>query len=415
MWSTVVEILQICSSTLVFLVLADVFTTGTYGIMSVSMGAVAPALGLSSLGTHVLLTRRAARGEDLEAAWHRALTIGLVSPTLATVLLLALHSVLFPEGNVPFSVFALFAIAGLPFFWLSEMVGFLPIGLGDMRSVAVIRFMTLVCRVVALGWFLLFSTGSLLAWAGAHTASLVVASALGVTFVSRKFNVRPGIGSGLAADVKEGVPFSLSSATESVFDASDRVLLGRYDLNDDAGLYGLGGRITQFGYAPIKILLRSRDADLHRAGGAGPRAAFAVARQMFTSALAVGVAAGAGLWIIAPVVPLLFGSKWDEAVPVIRLLAFLPIIRSVQFLIGNTITAFDRQPWRFGATAAAAVLNLVLNVIYLPTGTWRTAVVTTFISEVFLITLLTLVVLYWLRRDDRERPEVSAPGPGLTG
>ncbi len=408
LWSTVVEVLQICSSTLVFLVLAQVFAPASYGIMNGSMGAIAPVLGLANLGTHVLLTRRTARGEDLAAAWNRALTIGLASPTVATIALLALHPALFPKGNVPWSIFALFAIAGLPFFWLTEMVAFVPIGLGDMKSVAVLRFATLLCRLVALGWFLLLSGGSLLEWAGAHAASLAVASVLGVTMVSRKYNLRPGIGTGLAADVREGLPFSMSFATESIFDGADRVLLVRYDHADDAGVYGLGGRITQFGYAPIKILLRTRDAELHRAGGAGVAPAFNVAKQMFLPGLAVGCLAAAGLWVCAPLVPYFFGDKWDDAVPAIRLLGFLPAIRSVQYLIGNTITAFDRQPWRFGATAMAAVLNVVLNVIYLPTGTWRTAVATTLVSEVFLITALALVVWYWLRREsgEREMPSV---------
>ena len=411
MWSTVVEILQICSSTLVFLVLADVLTTETYGIMSGSIGAVAPALGLSNLGTHVLLTRRAARGEQLGPAWKRALTIGLAGPTSAALVLLVLHPVLFPAGNVPWSIFALFTIAGLPLFWLGEMVAFLPIGLGDMRTVAAIRFVTLVCRLIALGWFVLFSGGSLLEWGAAHAASFAAAAMAGVAFVSGKYGLRPGLGSGLASDVKEGLPFSLSSATESIFDGADRVLLVRYGHDDDAGLYGLGGRITQFGYAPIKILLRSRDAELHRAGGGGVGSAFAVARTMFLPGLALGCASAAAIWICAPLVPLVFGSKWDEAVPAIRLLALLPGIRSVQYLVGNTITASDRQPWRFGATALAAGLNLVLNVIYLPTGTWRTAVVTTFISEAFLLTSLALIVWYWLRREARE----GATGPGVPG
>lgn len=416
MWSTVVEILQIFSSTLVFLVLADVFTTDLYGIMTGILGAVAPALSLSNLGTHVLLTRRVARGEDLAPAWNRALTLGLVSPTLAAIVLLALHPLLFPAGNVPWSVYALFVIAGLPFFWLTEMVAFLPIGLGDLRSVAVIRVATFACRVLALGWFVLFSGESLLEWAAAHAASFAVASVLGVTIVGRKYSLRPGLGSGLASDVKEGLPFSMSGATENIFDSADRVMLLRYGLDDDAGVYGLGGRITQFGYAPIRILLRSRDADLHRAGGTGVRAAFEVARKMFVPGLALGFGAAAVLWVCAPLVPLLFGSKWESAVPAIRLLAFLPGIRSIQYLIGNTITASDRQPWRFAATALAAVLNIVLNVIFLPTGTWRTAVATTFVSEVFLVTTLAAVVWYWLRRESQEdRIHADAPGRARRG
>lgn len=400
-WSSVVEILQIFSSTLVFMVLADAFTRDQYGIMTGVIGAVAPALSLSTLGTHVLLTRRTARGEDLSEAWKRAFTIGLASPTAMAVVMLILHPVLFPSGNVPWSVYALFVVAGLPFFWMSELVAFIPIGFADMRSAAIIRFATFVSRIVALAWFLFLSGGTLLQWAVAHAASFVVAGTLGVVFIYRKYNLRPGLGTGLAADVKEGVPFSMSGATENVFDAADRVLLVRFGLEDDAGIYGLGGRITQFGYAPIRILLRSRDAELHRAGGQGPRSAVEVARKMLLPGLALGLGTAVILWICAPLVPLILGERWDPAVPAIRLLAFLPALRSVQYLVGNTITAFDRQPWRFGATAVAAVLNLVLNVIYLPTGTWRTAVATTFVSEVFLVTALLAVVWYWLQRESK--------------
>lgn len=401
-----VEVLQIFSSTLVFMVLADVFTTDVYGIMTGIVGAVTPAMSLSTLGTHVLLTRRAARGEDLGFAWSRALTLGLASPSVTFLVMLGLFPFLFPEGNVDWSVFVLFAVAGLPFFWLSELVAFLPIGMGDIRTAAVLRFATFVCRLVALGWFLLLSSGTLLEWAGAHALSFAASGLIGVVIVSNKYNLRPQPPTRLGADVREGLPFSMSGATENIFDGADKVLLLRYDMRDDAGIYGLGGRITQFGYAPIRILLRSRDADLHRAGASGAGAAAQVARQMLVPGLGLGLFAAAVAWLFAPLVPIVFGDKWEEAVPAIRLLAFLPAVRSIQYLVGNTITACDRQLWRFGATAVAAVLNIVLNVIYLPGGSWRTAVATTFVSEVFLVTALFLVLWFWVRKESQEAAHI---------
>ncbi len=399
-WSAAIEVLQIFSSTLVFLVLAKVLLRSEYGVMTGIMGAVLPALSLSNVGTHILLMRRAARSENLTDAWRKALTLGLAGPTLATLLMLSIHPLLYPKGNVPWSVYALFVLAGLPFFWLSEMVAFLPIGLGDLRTAAAVRAATFGCRIVALGWFLTFSAGSLIEWAAVHAVSFAVAGVLGVVIVGRRYGLVPGLASGLASDVREGLPFSMNGATENIFDGADKVLLLRYDLTDDAGIYGLGARITQFGYAPIRILLRSRDSELYRAGGVSLSAAFGVTRKMLVPGMALGVGAAVAFWICAPLVPILLNDpKWDDAVPAIRLLAFLPAIRSVQYLMGNTLSASDHQQWRFASTALAAVLNIVLNVIYLPTGTWRTAVATTFVSEVILVVTLCAVVWYWLRRE----------------
>lgn len=399
-WSAVVEILEILSGTMIFLVLARVLTTSDYGIMGGIVGAAMPALSLSNLGTHILLMRRAARGENLQEAWKKALTLGCFGPALAVVLMLAIHPLLYPQGNVPWGIYALFVLTGLPLLWLERMVGFLPVGLGDLKSAAVVRASTFACRVAALGWFALFSGQELMDWAIAHTFSFAVAGVVGVLFVSRRYGLTPGVtASGLGSDIKEGTPFSLNGATESLFDGADRVLLVRYGLTDDAGIYALGARITQFGYAPIRMLMRSFDTDLYKAGGRSLTAAFGVTKKMFAPGMGLALATAAVFWLCAPLVPLLLGDEWSEAVPAIRLLAVLPALRSVQYLFGNTLSAADLQQWRLGGTAAAAVFNIVLNVALLPTGTWRTAVATTFVSEVLLVVLLASLVGFRLRRE----------------
>jgi hypothetical protein len=44
-------------------------------------------------------------------------------------------------------------------------------------------------------------------------------------------------------------------------------------------------------------------------------------------------------------------------------------------------------------------LNLGLNMIFLPNGTWRTAVYTTLVSEVFLTSVLIVVAVTAARRE----------------
>ncbi|MFV0258759.1 MAG: hypothetical protein ACK5PP_09965, partial [Acidimicrobiales bacterium] len=53
------------------------------------------------------------------------------------------------------------------------------------------------------------------------------------------------------------------------------------------------------------------------------------------------------------------------------------------------------------ATAAAGAVNFGLNLVFLPNGGWRTAVVTTLVGEVFLTVSLTGLAL-WFGRPRRE-------------
>ena len=65
-WSSVVELSQLASSVLVFLILARQLTPGDYGALGAVLGVAMPAATLSSFGSHVLLIKRIAQGGDFE-------------------------------------------------------------------------------------------------------------------------------------------------------------------------------------------------------------------------------------------------------------------------------------------------------------------------------------------------------------
>lgn len=397
-WAAVVELLQLLSSTAAFLVLPGLLDTSDYGIMGGVTAAALPALNLSNMGTHILLLRRAARGEDLRSAWQRATTLGTIGPGLAVLVLISLHSVLLP--HVDRTVYALLVAGGVAAFWLSELAVYLPIGLGHLRTAAVLRFVTFLLRLLALGWFALFGGAELVNWAWANLISFGAAGLLGLAIIHRYYGVVPGFRRDAVFDIRPGLPFSVNGASENLVDGADRFLLLRFDHTNDAGIYTLGGRAIQFAYVPIRMLLRAHESELFAAGRHGVRSALRVSIRLAPSGLLLGFAAAACFWLIAPVVPWILGQEWQEAVDVIRFLSFLPALRSMQYLVGNTLSASDRQWSRFGATIVTALLNVGLNLIYLPNGGWRTAVVTTLVSEVALLAFLCILLWYWSGRDD---------------
>ncbi|MEL7158895.1 MAG: lipopolysaccharide biosynthesis protein, partial [Actinomycetota bacterium] len=401
-WAGVVEVLQLVSSVLVFVVLAKFLSTDDYGRMAAVLGIAAAATNLGGFGSHVLLIKRVSQGMALEEAWKRATSVSTLGLAATSLLVIGLQPVIL--SRVPLSVTALFVVSQVNFFFLTELAVYVGNGTRRLREAAQIRALVIGCRLAALVWFTLFGDGDLRNWATASFVSFGVAVILALGYVWRVFGAAPGIGRGSMDDVRQGIPFAANGSSESLVDVSDRPLLVRYDHVADAGIYGLGGRIVQFGYLPLRIVMRASDADLFEAGKDGVAAALRVTRSLMPTMVAIGAVVGVGLVITAPILPVIAGDKWDEAVNAIRLLGALPIIRGVQYLIGNTLSASDHQWWRVGATLSAAAVNFTLNLLLLPQGTWRTAVFTTMVSEVYLTGALALVTYGLVRREARGAP-----------
>jgi PST family polysaccharide transporter len=64
------------------------------------------------------------------------------------------------------------------------------------------------------------------------------------------------------------------------------------------------------------------------------------------------------LLVLAPeIVPVLFGPKWSESIPVMQILAVLGIIRSVNYLNSSSLTALGKPSWRVVIVGITAALN----------------------------------------------------------
>jgi O-antigen/teichoic acid export membrane protein len=55
--------------------------------------------------------------------------------------------------------------------------------------------------------------------------------------------------------------------------------------------------------------------------------------------------AGLAIWFFADYITFFLGSKWSAAVPVIKVLAFLGIIRSLSFSFNSVFMAFGKQKY----------------------------------------------------------------------
>ncbi|MDH4075962.1 MAG: hypothetical protein OEW29_08495, partial [Acidimicrobiia bacterium] len=118
-WSTIVELSQLASSVLVFLILARQLHPDDYGALGAVLGVATPVATLASLGSHVLLIKRIAQGGNFTEAWQRATSIGILGPAAGTLVLVAAKPLILPQVST--TVYTLLVVSQVNFFWVTEL------------------------------------------------------------------------------------------------------------------------------------------------------------------------------------------------------------------------------------------------------------------------------------------------------
>ena len=76
-WSLVVELLGLASSVLVFFALTNLIVRSEIGTMTAVLALAVPVASLTSFGSHVMLIKRIAHGDDVRDVWRRATSVGM--------------------------------------------------------------------------------------------------------------------------------------------------------------------------------------------------------------------------------------------------------------------------------------------------------------------------------------------------
>jgi O-antigen/teichoic acid export membrane protein len=198
-------------------------------------------------------------------------------------------------------------------------------------------------------------------------------------------------------DWSEGLSFSLSNSSISLYNDVDKTLLVSLGQTFAAGIYGAAYRVADVATAPLYSVYAAATPRLFRAGGEGVEQAHALSNRILRRTLLYGFAAAAALFFGAPLLPLLFGPSFAESVPALRWLSLLPLLRVLHYAWGTTITASASQWNRTVTQIAAAALNLALCAWMIPRWSWQGAAWASLLTDGSLA-VLSWVVLRKIRR-----------------
>jgi O-antigen/teichoic acid export membrane protein len=167
--------------------------------------------------------------------------------------------------------------------------------------------------------------------------------------------------------LKGGFPFFILAALLVVYGTIDIPLLQAMTGSEEVGWYALAYRWVSVPAFFAAVVATTFFPALSAAGVHVTPAFTSLANKALRFTVFIATPAAIGIALIAePFISLLYGGQFQQAVPLMRILALhIPIV-SLDIVLGSVAMASDRQRQWVMVSVAAAVFNPLLNLVAIP-------------------------------------------------
>jgi O-antigen/teichoic acid export membrane protein len=382
-----------------FVLLARSLGPAAYGAF-IAVVAMAGILGpFSGLGTPNLFIKNV-RSDKREAAicWGNGMLLTGLSGTLFSVLVVGL-SYLFHLETGSFVVIVV-CISDLVLMKVTELAAFGFAASNRMKQASIPSVVLSLLRLAGIASLVVVHQVTLHRWVQVYLLTGVLGMIYAVWKGSQLWG-RPSIDLlALREDVAEGVFFSIGSSATTVYNDIDKIMLSKLSDLASTGVYAAAYRLIDVSLTPVRSLVSAAYPQFFHKGVGGMRATYPYALSLIAKASVYGILTFAGLWIMAPVLPHILGSKYDAVVPALRWLALIPFLRCFHVFLADALSGAGFQRLRTGIQVIVALINIGLNLVILPRYSWRGAAWTSLGCDGLLVVTFWFTVLYCRRREE---------------
>lgn len=406
-WNTVVQVVGKIAATSLGIVITILLTrylgpvgygTFTFVLVFVTMFGTVADWGLT-----LITVREASRNPLLEKEIiGNVLVIRLALATLAAMAaVVTIHLLPYdPQTKVLTSIASLYLIA------LSLKTSFQIIFNVKlvMQNWALSEFSANALTVVLLVWLLNSGAGLteiVLAYLVGDFFAAGVAAILGYRMLPLRLSL---VSRHTKMLLLESLPMGAILVIFTIYNRIDMVILSVFSGQEAVGLYGAAYRILEvlilgaayFANAVLPLLSRYAETDRDKL-----RLLF---RKSYVVLLLLGVGAAVATYVFAPLgIAIIAGPKFAGSVVALRILALVLVVAYFNHLNGYTLIALGKQWYSLAIALVALVVNVSLNLIFIPIYSYRAAAFITFLTE-GLIVVLSLVLI---KRELRVLPSLA--------
>lgn len=386
-----------------FILLARLLGVEEYGVFAGVFALVNTITPYSALGWGVLFMRYVSRDHDKAPIyWGNALlTTAIMTLIIAGIFLfigpsitkshsaaLMIHLVI---ANCLFSQIVLIAGKIFQTYERMRLTAMLTLLSNLVRFIILLVLWIAIHRATAVQW----SVGVLIASAlSAIIAIWMVCSAVGMP------QLRPKL---IWKHLWEGIGFSAGSTTQAIYNDFDKTLLSHYGMNQQNGFYTLAYRIIDFAATPVGAIDSAVLPRFFSLSHSGIRPVISLAVKSIRPAIILGFVTAIGVWVIAPVVPHMVGADFRGVLNALHWLCLIPLLRGIHTISGSALTATSNQHIRLIIQCIIAVMNLCLNIVWIPKYGWVGAAWSSVVSDGLLALLnISLLFFFWRRATNHQ-------------
>lgn len=329
-----------------------------YGVLGAAVGFTAVAAFMTDLGSGHLMVREGTRpGADLRDVLFTGAVLRLLLAIATTIVTVSFAVLAYAPGPLRTTIL----IVALPSIWATTVRDFVASYFTirqEMHLVATLRLTTGLVQSAILG------LGVILSWpvtllGGAYGAASSASAVVAVLLLWRKQGIR---GHWLPRLLTGWTGFILGGMLATALPQLGAILLPKATTLEATGVFLAAYKIPLVLYAIPGSIAAAFLPQLFMSGSADRQeheALCVVETQLMTSlglALALPIALG-GHWIIVG----LFGHHWaPSATLVLRILAPVVLLQSLNFSLADSMTTRGHQDRRVMASAIAAAAGAVL-------------------------------------------------------
>ncbi|MGC2398649.1 MAG: flippase [Acidobacteriaceae bacterium] len=372
-WIFAGQLFSLAVQAIYFAVLARLLGLHEYGLLAGVAAAVSLASQFSSLGAGFVFLRHVSADYSLYPTYFGNLIATCVFVGISIVLVLcgvSRHLL----ANVDHMTILYMGVSECVFGQLTLGASRVFQAFERMRITALLTLTTNTLRML-LAFFLLMEMHHATArqWAGFSMFVSMVGSAAALLTAFRIFGL-PSLSFPIyRARFREGLLFAASSSNTSIFNDIDKVLLGHFGQTAATGLYAMGYRAIEIATLPLRSVHAAAYPRFCQAGAHSFQRVRELAGRILRKTTLLAGGCAIGLWIFAPLVPVVVGKSFAPSVAVIRLLCIIPLLRSFHLCAGDALAGAGLQRYRFWYESAAAAGNVVLNLLLIPRYSWHGA------------------------------------------
>jgi O-antigen/teichoic acid export membrane protein len=372
-----------------FVLIARSLGPDAYGAF-VTVVAMAALLGpFSGLGSPNLFIKNVRSGKrEAATCWGNGILITVLSGTLLTALGTGLSWIL--GLKTPLYVITFVCISDLVLVKVIDLAAFGFTALDRMAQTSIQSVVVSLLRLSGIAILIVAARPVTLdRWAVVYLLTSLLGTAYAVVKGWQLWG-RPATDlQALREDVTEGVFFSVAGSAATVYNDIDKIMLSRLADLAATGVYGAAYRVIDVTMTPVRSLAAAAYPRFFLNGAGGMAATYRYALSLIAKTTLYGLSASAGLWLLAPALPHVLGSRYEAVVPAVRWLALIPLLRCVHSFLADALSGAGMQRVRTGIQASVAIVNVAANLAILPRYSWRGAAWTSLGCDGL------LVVIFW--------------------